>query len=260
MEAKALVGGKSANFALGGAIIVSGAIGFWGAYSGIVGAMGWDSPATMQQVAKQLLHDKAATEISHAVAPAIAPKEQSKLPEVTVYQYPANVADPSASFKPDVAASNAGFQEAEKPKSKVEKQHSEPRHEAENPVTKHSEKVAAEKPKAEKHEATTATHAKAKGNEAEKPTASGNWIDDLMPGEPEKKSAYEYEYVAGEDGKGERYSQNGSAWKPGKGLGASDGEFVAAVTPAIKKAVSNGDGHVSVPAEFKPDDSLWSDK
>ena len=242
MEAKALVGGKSANFALGGAIIVSGIVGFWGAYSGIVGAMGWDSPATMQQVAKQLLHDKAATEISHAVAPAIAPKEQSKLPEVTAYQYPANVADPSASFKPDVAASNAGFQEAEKP------------------VTKHSEKVAAEKPKAEKHEATTVTHAKAKEHETEKPTASGNWIDDLMPGEPEKKSAYEYEHVAGENGKGEKYSQNGSAWKPGKGLGASDEELVAAVTPAIKKAASNGGGHVSVPAEFKPDDSLWSDK
>ena len=248
MEAKTLVGGKSANFALGGAVIISGFLG-WIGYSAASSVMDWDSPGTIQDVAKtarQLLNDKTKEETAQ-LAPAIAPKEKSKLPEVTIYQYPANVAAPSASFKPDVAASNAGFQEAEK-------QHSEPRHETEKQVVKHSEKVATEKPKAEKHEAT----AKAKAHESEKPVASGNWVDDLMPGET--KGAYQYEYVAAENGAGEKYRANGGEWKAGKGLGDSNKEMVAAITPDIKITVAKGGGSVAIPDKFKSDSDLWSDK
>lgn len=262
MEAKALVGGKSANFALFSAAVVSGVIGFWGAYSAASGYMDWDSPGTMQQVAKQLLHDKAKTEISHDVAPVISPQEVSKTMEMqgaqSVYIYPnANVATPPDVFKPESDDKEPEQQKPE-PKRVMREEQREPersfvREEREQKrVVREDETLVSEKPK------QTSNHATEPAKEKPEATAkSGGWIDDLMPGEPAKTSLIEYEYVAD----GNKHRINGGEWKSGEGkIGSSSDEIIAAITPDIKKAVVKGGGHVETPEKFKSDSGLWSDK
>jgi hypothetical protein len=159
MEAKALVSGKSANFALGGAIIASGIIG-WMGYSAASAAFDWGSPYTVQDVTRQLLRERASNDVVQTNAPMIAPQQASKLPEPVVFSYPATVVQPDT------------------PKQAAE----QPKPEDQARVVKRGETVI---PPHEKQKPDLAKKPDQKPV-VSAPPDNGGWIDDLMPGEADK--------------------------------------------------------------------------